>query len=452
MTAAPVIKAKISVNEHFAFFWHDQTHRYKVLKGGAGSGKSYSAHQYILSQFLTVPGCNVIIARKVANTLRGSCFALMKQIASSFGCEHLLNINHSDMVIRHVYNKNMMIFIGVDDPEKMKSITAENGPIVKVLLEEATEFDEADLNQFDIRLRGDSQVHKEIILAFNPISEEHWLKRRFFDAQDDRVIVNNSTYKDNAFLTDVDRRTLEAFKDTDPYYYSVYCLNEWGSVGANDTIIPYKLVYEARNRIDSREPVGVLEVGVDCARFGDDDSVAYIKRDFKVLGKSKANGNDGPKNAEMILHLIAAHRKEKLPDEIKPELVRVKIDAGGLGASTIDALKLFAPFVVSNIQVIEINYGGKANNDDRYYNTVTEMYFDFARMLPQLTLIRDDVDVVPELSKRKYGIHVQTGQFRIEDKKEFKKRIKKSPDSADALVTAFYNAKDSSNWLDNLDT
>ena len=442
MKQGPVQKVEVKINRAFEWLWTDQQHRYKVLKGGAGSGKSYSVCQYLLSQFLTVPGCNMIFSRKVANTMRGSLFALVKQIVDGFGCRHLLDINE-DLRIQHRYNKNMIFFIGVDDPEKMKSITAENGNIEKIWMEEASEFDKEDFFQFDTRLRGESAVHKEIIMSFNPISEEHWLKGRFWDMADDRAGVHHSTYRDNAYLSAEDKETLERFKDIDPYHYSVYCLGEWGSVGANDTIIPYKLVYEARNRINPAVPVGVLEVGVDCARFGDDDSVAYIKRDFKVLGKTKANGNDGPANARMILLLIAQHRKDTEP-------VRVKVDVGGLGASTVDALRLLAPSRVSGIEVVEINYGGAAKQKDRYYNTVTEMYFDFAKMLPQLSLLSDDADVVPELSKRKYTVQVQSGQFRIEDKKDFKKRIAHSPDSADALVTAFYQPPATNEWLKNL--
>lgn len=435
------VKSEFNVNKAFTWLWTDQEHRYKVLKGGASGGKSYAVCQYLITQFLTVPGCNMIFSRKIANTIRGSVFALAKQVIACYGCGPLLDVNEG-MRIQHRFNKNMIFFIGVDDPERMKSITAENGNIEKVWMEEASEFDRVDFYQFDTRLRGDSGIHKEVILTFNPIFEEHWLKDRFWDHADDRVRTHHSTYKDNIYLSEVDRETLERYRDLDPYHYSVYCLGEWGSVGENDTIIPYKGIYEARYRMTTEAPVGTLDVGVDCARFGDDASVAYIKRGGKVLGKSVANGNDGPANARMVLCLIAPHRKGD-------EQVQVKVDAGGLGASTIDALKLLTP-PGSGIKVVEINYGGKAKQADRYFNTVTEMYFDFAKILPQVSLLQDDVDVVPELAKRKYTVEMKTGQFRIEGKDSFKKRIRKSPDHADALVTAFYQPKDSAGWLNNL--
>ena len=70
-----------------------------------------------------------------------------------------------------------------------------------------------------------------MVLTFNPVSVLHWLKLRFFDRQDPRALVLKSTYKDNQFLDEDYKRTLEGYKDTDPYYYSVYCLGEWGVLG-----------------------------------------------------------------------------------------------------------------------------------------------------------------------------------------------------------------------------
>ena len=97
-------------------------------------------------------------------------------------------------------------------------------------MEEASEIAEEDFNQLDVRLRGKG-THKQIVLTFNPVSVLHWLKGRFFDRQDPRAVALKSTYKDNKFLDEDYKQTLEGYKDTDPYYYSVYCLGEWGVLG-----------------------------------------------------------------------------------------------------------------------------------------------------------------------------------------------------------------------------
>jgi phage terminase large subunit len=59
----------------------------------------------------------------------------------------------------------------------------------------------------------------------------HWIKRRFFDERPYNCTVHESTYKDNRFLTDEAVGVLRGFEKTDPYYYSVYCLGEWGVTG-----------------------------------------------------------------------------------------------------------------------------------------------------------------------------------------------------------------------------
>ena len=68
-----------------------------------------------------------------------------------------------------------------------------------------------------------------MVLSFNPVNINHWIKRHFIDSK--LATVCHSTYKDNKFLTKDDIEALESFKDTDPYYYNVYCLGLWGVLG-----------------------------------------------------------------------------------------------------------------------------------------------------------------------------------------------------------------------------
>lgn len=68
-----------------------------------------------------------------------------------------------------------------------------------------------------------------MVLSFNPVNITHWIKRHFIDSG--LATVCFSTYKDNKFLSEDDRKTLEDFKETDEYYYEVYCLGQWGTLG-----------------------------------------------------------------------------------------------------------------------------------------------------------------------------------------------------------------------------
>lgn len=200
--------------------------RYLVLKGGGGSGKSIFAGRKILERCVSEKGHRFLVCRKVARTIRESCFTqLLWQLQEYYPYEKY-KVNKSDMVIRFE-NGNEIIFAGLDDVEKLKSIYGITG----IWIEEASELLESDFNQLDIRLRGKTENYKQIIITFNPISILHWLKRRFFDTKSPKVRTHESTYKDNRFLDDEARAVLEAFKDTDEYYYTVYCLGMWGVTG-----------------------------------------------------------------------------------------------------------------------------------------------------------------------------------------------------------------------------
>ncbi len=221
-------------------------HRYLVLCGGGGSGKSIFAGRKVLERCIYEPGHRWLVCRKVARTLRDSCFAQLRgQLAAHYPGSGAKS-NSSDMRITFP-NGSEILFAGLDDVEKLKSIY----DITGIWVEEASEITEGDFNQLDIRLRTDFPHYLQMILSFNPISITHWLKRRFFDTQDPRATTHRSTYRDNRFLTAEAVRTLEAFKDTDPYYYTVYCLGEWGVTGK--TVFDGQAVSERLGRIP--EPV-----------------------------------------------------------------------------------------------------------------------------------------------------------------------------------------------------
>lgn len=195
--------------------------RYMVLMGGGGSGKSIFAGQKILRRFTTESGHRILVVRKVAKTLRESCFQQLKsQIIENYN-HKLFDINKTDMRIVYNKNGNEILFAGLDDVEKLKSIYN----ITCIWIEEASEIGAEDFRQLDIRLRGQTKHYKQMIFTFNPVSIMHWLKKEFFDNKNDESVVMHTTYKDNKFLDKEAIKVLESFKKTDPYYYAVYCLN-----------------------------------------------------------------------------------------------------------------------------------------------------------------------------------------------------------------------------------
>ncbi len=201
-------------------------HRYLVLMGGGGSGKSVFAGRKLLERAATEAGHRFLVCRKVGRTIRNSCFEQLCGQVREFYADRVAKIYRGEM--RIVFDTGSeILFSGLDDVEKLKSIYAITG----IWIEEASELLESDFNQLDIRLRGESAHYKQIILSFNPVSVLHWLKKRFFDVRDDQVLTHHSTYKGNRFLDQAAVNVLEGFREKDPYYYAVYCLGEWGVLG-----------------------------------------------------------------------------------------------------------------------------------------------------------------------------------------------------------------------------
>lgn len=223
--------------------------RYLVLYGGAGSGKSYFIVQRYIKKVLEGRMCNVLCIRNVGDTNRDSTFALFKQVIRKWKLGKYFKIRESDMRITCVTG-NGILFKGLDDSEKLKSVTFEKGELTDVWVEEASEIEEADFKQLDIRLRGEGSK-KQITISFNPIDVNHWLKKRFFDDKPGNAEILHTTYKDNKFLDADYVELLESYRETDPYFYDVYCLGRWGVLG--DTIFDKNAIYKRLDEV--REPL-----------------------------------------------------------------------------------------------------------------------------------------------------------------------------------------------------
>lgn len=277
-------------------------HRFLVLMGGGGSGKSIFSGDLLLDRVTHEAGHRWLVCRKVGKSLRNSCFAQLLSQANDHYAWAKPRVNKSDMTISFD-NGSVILFSGLDDVEKLKSIFNLTG----IWIEEASEVLESDFNQLDIRLRGESPLRKQMIISFNPISATHWLKKRFFDRDDPRAKTHRSTYRDNRFLPQEDIDTLEGFKETDEYYYQVYCLGQWGVTGK--TVFNGREVSE-RLALLEREPrivkrglfeytVAPDDVHISQERWADDDNgpVKIFRepeagRPYVIGGDTAGDGSD----------------------------------------------------------------------------------------------------------------------------------------------------------------
>lgn len=210
----------------------------QIYYGGSSSGKSVFLAQRAVHDIMA-GGRNYLVCRQVGRTVRGSVAQEIAKVIKRWGVSNLFNINKTDSTIT-CENGYQIVFSGLDDVEKLKSITPQKGVITDVWVEEATETEPDSIKQLEKRLRGGSDaIPKRMIFSFNPILQSHWIYQEYFasigwaddqtEYRSDDLLILKTTYKDNRFLTRQDIHRLENEKDK--YYYDVYTLGKWGILG-----------------------------------------------------------------------------------------------------------------------------------------------------------------------------------------------------------------------------
>ena len=201
--------------------------RYQVAWGGAGSGKSHIVARKLLYRMLNESHVkhNFLIIRKVDRTIKKSVWTLFKNIISLWGMSDQFHMNQTDRTMIWKENGAQFMFSGLDDVEKLKSIEG----VTSIWAEEATELLQEDFEQLDLRLRGNFGCLKQIILTLNPISDQHWIKNLFFDDPLDGSYTLKTTYLDNAFIDDEYRMVMTNKKKSNPRFYNIYALGNWGT-------------------------------------------------------------------------------------------------------------------------------------------------------------------------------------------------------------------------------
>ena len=264
----------IYVNDAYIPYLNDTT-RTQIFFGGSSSGKSFFLAQRVVMDVLK--GHNYLIVRNVANTIKRSVYNQIVKTIIDFNLSAVFQMSKSEMVITCKRNNRQILFGGLDDPEKLKSITPIDGVITDIWIEEATETAREAYKQLTKRLRGATPdgIGKRIIFSFNPILQTHWIYQEFFWNWDDSknlyksddLLILKTTYKDNKFLTDEDIYALE--HETDPYFYNVYTLGNWGVLG--------KVIFKNWRTEDLSDVIPSFDNIYNGIDFGVTDPNAFIR-------------------------------------------------------------------------------------------------------------------------------------------------------------------------------
>lgn len=190
-----------------------------LSEGGADSSKSYSIAQLLIQKFNNEYNKVFLITRKTLPSLKLTAYKLIVGILKNYGYYRYLKHNKSENTLYSRIHNNLMVFLSVDDPEKIKSTEFNY-----IWMEEAGEFSWDDFTILRLRLRAktNDKEPNRMYLSLNPVDEQGWINQRLKKDKDVEVI--HSTYKDNPFAQSADISVLEGLKDQDESYYRIYTL------------------------------------------------------------------------------------------------------------------------------------------------------------------------------------------------------------------------------------
>ncbi len=341
-------------NDAFFPLLNDET-PLQISFGGSSSGKSvFDADRAVID--VMNGGRNYLVTRKVAATIKTSVFNEITKSIARMKAGSLFTSNKSEFSFT-CRNGYQILCKGLDDPQKIKSVTPSKGVITDIRMEEATECTEDDYVLLQKRLRGIDPDYPGIVkrmgLDLNPIIRTHWIYKKWFAGaplptglgwmyRGPDIVILKTTYRDNKFLTADDRARIE--KETDPYYRAVYVDGEWGVLG--DVILTNWRVEDLSEVADQ---FGTYRNGLDfgyvdpaaCVRTAVRENTLYITDGFYERGLTN------PQLAKLLKPII--DHDTVYCDSAEPKSIE-ELRIEGIDAVSADKGKGSVIFGIKNLQ------------------------------------------------------------------------------------------------------
>lgn len=216
--------------------------------------------------------------------------------------------------------------------------------------------------------------------------------------------------------------------------FAVRCRGDFPEQG-ECAVIALAAIEAARARRDARETAanGSLDVGVDVARFGDDETVVALRRGTHAFPLRTIVNGDGPDTAGRVLEVVSQSLRGD-------ESVQIKVDVIGVGASVFDALRRTVP---KGVEVVAVNVAENATSrgpdgEEKYARLRDQLWFALRDWLRDGGELPDDGKLEVELLAPEYAFDAR-GRYVVESKDETKRKLGRSPDRADALALSIFS-------------
>jgi len=211
--------------------WKTNKYTRLICKGGRGSAKSTNIALILVIDLMQYP-VNTICFRKVGETLRKSVYEQIKWAIKFLGVEEYFEYKLSPLEIIYKERGNKFIFMGVDDPQKSKSIKEAQFPVARYWFEELAEFKNEDEVETVLNSIFRGKLEKGLIykgfFSYNPPKMKHnWVNKKYnYSFIENNVFVHHSTYLDNPHISEEFIKEAEAVKSKDETKYKLVYMGE----------------------------------------------------------------------------------------------------------------------------------------------------------------------------------------------------------------------------------
>lgn len=313
-------------------------------------------------------------------------------------------------------------------PENMQGFHEDN---MLFIVDEASGVPEAIMEAILGTLSG---VNNKLLMCGNPTKNSG----TFFDSfTTDRASYRCHTV-DSEFSPRTNKDNIAALEKKYGRESNVFRVRVKGEfpLQEDDVLIPLSLVEQAVIT-ELESGVSRISMGVDVARFGDDETVIATNAGGKIAIPIVRHGQNLMRTVGDIVvqyrTLIAQHPEYSGP-------VSVAIDDTGLGGGVTDRLEeVKAEQKLWRMEIVPVNFGGKPPKSEEHYHDISTYMWATVKALMenQQISLENDNELVAQLSVRKYSI-LSTGKLCLESKEAMKKRGIKSPDRADAVALSCF--------------
>jgi hypothetical protein len=407
-----------------------------TVRSGHGTGKTAVESWVILWYLLTRPYARIPCTAPTKHQLNDILWAELAKWIYSSPLKSIMEWTFERVYLRGMASTWFAAARTASNPNALQGFHGDN---LLFIIDEASGVNDA---LFQPVLGALTEENAKLLMCGNPTE----LSGFFFESHNDKKTMYNCfrlDCNDSGRVSKDYIKTIIELYGTDSDAYRVRVAGEFPKALADSFISSEWAEKCSVKGMTHPAQASVIDVGIDVARYGDDETVLQTVYDRTIAPKpDKLKHNDTMQVTGAAVLLIG-----KLNRQFPGVNVRVKVDCDGLGVGVYDRLKeIRAQKPELNFELFECHFGGKGGKlkvgDPIGFANSTGLMWGTVRnaLKAESIKIEYDAELISQLTNRKYKLD-SNGDIVLERKEEMKKRGVHSPDRADALALALYERK-----------